>query len=473
LDSREGRLALRAGSLLIAPPHAANNGWPAWRAAEHVHPTPSEQALDAPGSFVVDVGLVTVARVTLPQSAARRWLSSILSRGEAPMLDDVPPLTGLLGSASAPIRIPTESETAAGVLACQLGRPISGYHFPLVGELDPVAPGDPWEIAGVTHYGAARELLGMAWYESVDGVPSGLLVGRFERRAWLAGMHLHAEHELYEVKIGYEADRVDVADLEIEVEERVGGELVISERLRLEDLDLKDADEIARQVAQGDVRRPILGVRLPSLGRGVQRSVRLHTREGELLDDWHRFNVVERIGSTLTVDGHQMPTTWIGESRGPANLVERLAGVERMRSQYATLRRDGISSRLFDDFAAARASLRLRLERATGELLVVDPWLRDWELLTDLPGGPPRVLIGARVPPPPQDFGGRVARWHGPREAPFHDRFFLWEGGGISVGTSAGPTNRMFRISRIASPEAEELRERFALWWIDPQFRVV
>lgn len=170
----------------------------------------------------------------------------------------------------------------------------------------------------------------------------------------------------------------------------------------------------------------------------------------------------------LVVDGQpQIPIT-VGERRESQQLVALLGAAERVRSQYATLRREGTHNRIFDDLAEGRATLRSVLERAEGELLVLDPYLRDWALLEGLNGPPPRVLIGPDVDTPPPSFTGRVAQWR-TGLAPFHDRFFLWEGGGVSVGTSAGSVrDRLFRIVRMNAAESEVLRSRFALWWSDP-----
>jgi hypothetical protein len=54
---------------------------------------------------------------------------------------------------------------------------------------------------------------------------------------------------------------------------------------------------------------------------------------------------------------------------------------------------------------------------------------------------PPRVLIGPDVEPPPESFPGKVARWR-KEIAPFHDRFFLWEGGSASPGRGASARSR-------------------------------
>ncbi|HEX5592090.1 MAG TPA: hypothetical protein VFX35_01940, partial [Solirubrobacterales bacterium] len=140
------------------------------------------------------------------------------------------------------------------------------------------------------------------------------------------------------------------------------------------------------------------------------------------------------------------------------------------RKQYADLRRGGVRNRIFQTAAEGRTALRAVLERATGELLVVDAFFKDWSLLEGLQSPSLRVLIGPDVELPPASFQGKVGRWT-KSYAPFHDRFFLWEGGGVSVGTSAGAVrNRLFRIVRISAAESEALREQFSLWWDDPGF---
>jgi hypothetical protein len=473
-EPQDDGLVLRCGSLLIGPSPAVASGWPAWRLAEGRSPTPSETALAAPAEFVADVGPVTVGRATIELEEALAWLQAALQDGTCPAIRCLPAASASLTAAKAPIRVSTESETAAGAMAAWLARPIAGYHFKRTDEPAQISPGNQWVVNGKTHFSPALDLLGMSWFEhGTSPAPSGLLVGRFERRAWLAGQHLHPESDLYEVRIGLEPDRMDVADLELEVEDRVDGELVLSERLRLEDTDLPESDDLLRPPPGQERRasRSVLQIMLPTLGRQVRRVVRLHTRDGELLDEWPAFNIVESIGLTMTVDGTRRPITWIGGKRTGVDLVERLGSVERVRKQYENLRRQGLSRRLFDDPALGWRTLRRMLERTPGEVLVIDPWLRDWGLLSGLGGIPPRVLIGANVPGPPAEFEGKVARWRRKSAVPFHDRFFLWDGGGVSVGTSTGsPAARLFRIARIAAAESSELHERVAVWWSDPDF---
>jgi len=461
---------LMAASLLLGPPTIATIGWPEWRAAEGFKPTPRPELVSLPAAFVVELEGAIAGRTTMPQPEAYAWLRSVLEEGVSPSAGSLPEARASLAPARAPIRVCTHSQTVAGDLATWLARPITGFHFPSEAQHADLTPPDNWVIGDEQIVATAIDLLGMSWFENKQGEdPSGLLFGRFERRAWLLSQRLVPEHDLYTVQIGIERDRADLADLEIEVAEQADEELVFAEHLRLEDTDIREA----LQVLYGPrptTGRLETGVALPTLGRGMKRSVRLNHRDGMLLDEWQSFNIVESISVNLIVNGSEQPPITIGGRRNPQELVALLGAVERVRSQYATLRREGTHNRIFDDLAEGRAALRAILERAHGELLVVDPYFRDWALLENLGGQPPRVLIGSGVDPPPPSFTGRVARWR-ERLAPFHDRFFLWEGGGVAVGTSAGAVrDRLFRIVRTGAAESDVLRWRFALWWSDPGF---
>lgn len=465
LERRDADLMVRAGSLLIGPAGVGELSWPAWRSAEGE--SFGTEPVDAPAEFVVDLGHVVAGRATMVPAQATAWLEEAFESGTAPAAGPLPAARTMLGPAAAPISVSTHAETPAGDLAVHLGRPIRAFHFPAATEHGHLSPGDAWEVDGSQIYSPALSLLGIGWFDDRTGPEAtGLLVGRMERRAWLGGQHLDLEGHLYEVMVHLEPERAELAELELDIEERYGEETVFAERLRLEDLDLRDVED-----------QPRITLRLPTLGRRVKRAVRLYHRDGEMLDEWQPFNLVESIGLTLTVDGAQQPTTWIGDRSAAPELVELLGAAERVRAQFAEMRRGGLVQRLIDERAAGRRALRRLLERAGGEITVVDPYLKDWDLLMGLNGPPPRVLIGAKAPAPPPQFTGRVARWRGGGEfdvAPFHDRFFLWEGGGVSVGTSAGPgEDRLFRLARLSGIESRELRERFALWWSDPGFERV
>jgi hypothetical protein len=468
-------LVLRCASVIIGPPAIAEAGWPEWRVKEGVSPAPSEPLLGLGASFVVRLDGVLVGRAAVSLGAARDWVTSTLDLGRCPELGPLPAAQAHLAEPRAPIRVTTHSETSAGDLAVWLARPLVGFFLARTDQAAQIEPADSWEVKGRTIFSPAINLLGIAWFGIKTGPPPlGLLLARMERQAWLAGQTLRPEDALYEVRIGLEPGRVDPADLEIEIEERANDELVWAERLRMEDVDLREVHrQLSREVEPTQPGRPVICLNLPTLGRKIKRVVRLHHRDGGILDEWQSFNIVESIGLTLEVDGARQPTRWSGDTRGPPDLAETLGAVARVRQQFVELRRGGLSARLFDRQAEGREELRRILERVTGELLVLDPWLRDWNLLTDLVADS-RVLIGADVPDPPSEFAGKVGRWSRPGAAPFHDRFFLWEGGGLSVGTSAGSRrDRLFRLVRIGAVESEELRDRFSLWWSDPGFRKV
>lgn len=468
----EAGLRLRCASLLIGPSGIGEGGWPAWRLVEGHEPAPNVQEVDAPAEFHVEMEQGSAGRVTMTPSNALAWLRSCVERGECPAVGVLPAARARLSTTKAPIRVTSHSETVAGDLAVWLARPVAGFHFHRADTPADIAPPDRVKIGVDTFFNPMVGLLGIGWFDSqTTSPPSGLLVGRFERRAWLIGQHLRPDDDLYEVHIGLEPDRVDLADLELDVEERVGEETVISERLRLEDVELRDVEDALDARAPAPTGRSVVRLLLPTLGRGIKRTVRLHHRDGSMLDEWPPFNIVESIGLTMEVNGARQPTVWIGDRREAPDLVELLGAVQRVRSQYATMRRGGLAARLFDDPADGREALRKLLLRAPGELFVIDPWLRDWDLVDNLPSGPCRVLLGSSVDPPPPTFAGKVAQHTGDL-APFHDRFFLWEGGGVTVGTSAGTSKRrLFRIARISGVEADELRQRFALWWSDAGFQ--
>lgn len=461
---------LMAASLLIGPAVIANTGWPGWRLAEGFKPQPQGLPLEVPATFTLELESAVAGRVTMSQSAAYDWVRSTLERGICPGIGGLPEARASLAPSRAPIRVSTHSQTNAGDLATHMTRPITGFHFMRTDRPAGVEAATLWTVGGVEISMPAIDLLGLSWFPDKNGEPpSGLLLGRFDRRAWLVSQKLVPEQDLYTVEIGVEPDRTELADLEIEVEEQADDELVFAEHLRLEDVDIRAAEQALYGPPPVEGRLEI-GVALPTLGRRMKRLVRLTHRDGTLLDEWRSFNIVESISFTLVVDGAEQPPVTTGDTREAQDVVELLGAVERVRSQYATMRREGTANRVFEDLDEGRDALRAILERAPGELLVVDAYLRDWQLLSDLGNPPPRVLIGAAVPSPAEDFVGSVGKWRNGLP-PFHDRFFLWEGGGVSVGTSAGAIHdRLFRIVRMGAAESDVLRSRFALWWQDPGF---
>jgi hypothetical protein len=64
----------------------------------------------------------------------------------------------------------------------------------------------------------------------------GLLVGRMERRAWLADPRGSGDYESFNPHIRWDPGRCDLADLQVELEEWEGEELAYSRRLDLGDI---------------------------------------------------------------------------------------------------------------------------------------------------------------------------------------------------------------------------------------------
>jgi hypothetical protein len=459
---------LMAASLL-AGPRAIATGWPSWRLAEGFRPPPSEDEVSIPGTFKIEQNGAIAGRAVMTPDEAYGWLRSVLERRSCPAIGDLPHACAALAPAQAPIMVCTQSESPAGSLATWLPRPVNGFHFPRTDAPAEIEPAETWTIAETEYFSPAINVLGMSWFREKNGPPpSGLLVGRFERRAWLAGQKLDPENELFAISIGLEPERAELADLELEVQERVGEEVIFAEHVRLEDTDLGEVLPMLYAAVSDDKKRQVV-VNLPTLGRGIARSVRLTHRDGVLLDERNSMNLAETISFTLTVNGAEQPPVTVGETRDRQDLVGLLGGVERVRKQYVDLRRRGARNRLFEDPSDGWKALRATLERARGELLVLDPFFKDWALLDGLGSPPPRVLLGAGGEDPPTTFVGQVRRWRHD-VVPFHDRFFIWDTGGVSVGTSAGTTrHRLFRIVRIGAAEADVLHERFVEWWTDPQ----
>jgi hypothetical protein len=347
-------LLLAAASLIAGPRNITDVGWPGWRLAEGFQPPPRTESLAVPASFVHELDNAFVGRTVLSQDAAYAWLRSALEQQVSPAIGGLPEAAAPLGAATAPIRVTTHSQTTAGRLATWLVRPLTGFHFLCTDTVGVPDPLDRWEVNGQSHFSPSLDLLGMSWFENQTGDrPSGLLVGRFERTAWLLSQKLDNENDLYVVNLGIEPERADPADLELAVKEKVAGEVVFAEHLRLEDTDLRGILEklLASQPTSGKV---VVTVGLPTLGRRVKRSVTLFHRDLGLLDEWESFNIVEAISISMDVGGGPQRPITIGEKRSAQDMVALLGAVERVRSQYANLRRQGANNRIFNNMADGR-----------------------------------------------------------------------------------------------------------------------
>ncbi len=99
------------------------------------------------------------------------------------------------------------------------------------------------------------------------------------------------------------------------------------------------------------------------------------------------------------------------------------------------------------------------------------------EAKAEVKGGPQRWQLNQKVKAPPPGTAARapdlqVRTWRGheeQRSAPWHDRVYLWQGGGLSVGTSpSGLGKRVARVDRLSGAEAAGWQALFDRWWASP-----
>jgi hypothetical protein len=300
-----------------------------------------------------------------------------------------------------------------------------------------------------------------------------------ERRAWFNGLQFDPDSGTYAARIGIDEVRLNRADLEIDFEEYVSGDLAAARRLSLGDIPLPTS-----AIPAGSE----LVVQLPTLGSGVGRQVRLFDRDGLLLDASDRMWTVE--GWQLTINVPGSPPTVAGRNYAKAvDLLERLRISDDVEESYKQWLKDGLEERVIDDPLTGLPALQALLGGACGELCVLDPYfgwdLADWSVLAAVQV-PIRVLSGhgyydrktgrlqkEKVTPIPPGTAStapyiKAKSWRGPQ--PWHDRFYLWDGRGLVVGTSpSGLGKRLARIDRLTSTEAEGWRHLFNSWWSSPQ----
>jgi hypothetical protein len=359
-----------------------------------------------------------------------------------------------------------------------------GWVYPLLVHLpeqrDPIEmlePPQDWIIDGVPIPGGALFLAGFSSTESYrpDGQPTpplrpGLLVGRLERRAWLADMRGGEDLQTFDVSIRSDPRRIAMWDLDLDIEERDGDELLSARRLRLTDVALPPLDTDA------------FTVRLPTLGASLVRRVRLFDRSGVLLDGSDPFRLIERIDINADIGGAAGFTTSVGRIE-VSTLASRLDRQNRVDAEYAALLKGGLAGRIVAPGAQGRVVVVEMLRAARNELLIFDPFFgkdpTDWDAVRDVALAM-RVLTGRQGARP---SGGvtlttqrlDMRRWQGPTHSPeFHDRAYLWEGGGFLVGTSpSGLGNRLALIDPVSPVVAAELCRHFEGWWTDSRFGAI
>lgn len=460
---------LTHASLLIGPAAMGSLGWGDWGRREgdnEVLLAPS----GLPPTFAIQSGDFLAVRDCVTVTASRRWLASIAVTGLAPPLGALPSAVVALKPPRAPVLARPGNETPASDFVTSTVRPVTGFLFRADALSGADAP-EEWSIGG--HSVALRRIVGIDAPTDLQRgeltASPGLLLGRVSRRAWISRLAYRREEEQLHVSLRMERARADPYEIEVEIREYVEDDLADSRRLRLADIPLPAN------------LRGRLTLRLPTLGRGLKRTVTLYHRDGELLDARTDVRLVESVHMTPTINGRRLKTTVIGERRPPAMADERMDDLDRVEAQYDWWLSRGVRRRIVSGWGI-RDHLARRLRDARETLYIIDSYFgvdpSDYDILRGV-AIPVRILTGIRALPPPPALGNVLARGWKPTKQnpiPWHDRFYLWgEDSGINVGTSPNGLagRRLFRVDELSGAEARALRSSFALWWTDARARAL
>lgn len=456
-----GRLVVTHASLLIGPAAMSRLSWDDWVRHEGGRDL-GLLPVGMPAAFAINRKTFTLARASLTIRQAQSWLESALS-GQAPPIRPVPEAATRFGSTRAPALARPGNSTPASGFVCRSERPVRGFLFPVDAPLTVVSADlkekgqllQPRSVVGIDVPTAGPRV----------GTPTepGIFFGRLQRRAWMPDVTYEAENELLNIRL--RLDQADPYELELEIREYVGDDLADSRRLRLADIPLP---------ARAHRR---FGLRVPTLGRGIQRTVSLYGRGGELLDELVRFNILERIHLSFGVEGAREHTTTIGDKRPAPTAFERLSDLKRVEESYEWWLAKGAKRRIISGIDAT-SLLRRRLRRANGELLILDPYFGkepgDWDLLKSVKV-PVRILTGRDAKSPPTRLPNVTARKWIQIPIPFHDRFYVWASAGLNVGTSPSGLKgfRAFRIDELSMAEVKAVQQAFAKWWVSPRTKAL
>lgn len=477
---KDGDWVLAYGSLLLVPESCAQVSWPTWRVAEGRNlGTRTDPPL--PPSICVSGETWLLGRTILSLAEAERWFerflagpgSECMSTSVLPQVGCLPPMQAHLEGPQALLQVFPGIDSPASSLIAGLGRPAQALVWRST-DSTPFAVPQIVEVESHQAFLPTQDIAGIhVTDESVDAsiaTTRGLMVGRAERTAWLGQSKGSGDFENYIANLGWDPQRIDLADLEITHVERLGRDTVLSTRLRLEDLDLNDARDAGS-----------CSVRLPTIGRTVTHELLLHTVEGELLDRNGPYPIVEQIVTTMTINGQTLEPRVHGVTDPPPGLEDRLQRRDQLQAELEALLESSAQARMLADRQTAIQQLKAMLTTARGELLVQDRWfgqdLADWRLLDDV-AIPVRVLTGKLAKDEqgdvePAQIGKHVEARYRPK-APIHERLYLWEGGGLTVGGS--PTtfgHAPVRIARMRNADVEQWRAEFESLWASPHFQEV
>jgi hypothetical protein len=407
------------------------------------------------------------------------WVSTFSGEPQTIELEDIENTTiSIATEAAIFVRILSHEATTASRLIASAGMPTTAWHFPLTWDDSAVIeetirdemPQD-WIVEGKKIVGATLFLTGFSSMStsrvggsSVPGIQPGVVVGRLDDRAWLGTIKGGDNLERFLVDVNRGPNGPMLWDLELDLEERVDFELLSARRLKLGDVELPGTDAVSVTVA------------LPTLGPALVRKVRLWDRSGYLLDGSDYFDLVERVNIGFTSGRNVELAT--GTDRTPG-VEGRLMRIDEAEVQYEDLLAKGLAGRIIQN-GANTTSLTSLLAAVRGELLIFDPYFgrdpNDWTAVSGV-AADIRVLTGGKGTPPPANItmassSVDVKIWNGTSSNPmFHDRAYLWDDGGLIVGTSpSGLGNRLSLIDPLTPHAVAALKALFEGWWRDPDF---
>jgi hypothetical protein len=294
-----------------------------------------------------------------------------------------------------------------------------------------------------------------------------MFAGCIERQAWLIEQEGTRGGDHKRVRIGWEPSRFDPGGLVVQTEEfDATGEMLLSEQITLADLDLSAVRERGR-----------CEVSVPSLGPGLRHGLSLYGPDGHLMDRRAPAPFAELVTLEVSIGNSKPVTTTVGGHARFPTTAERQALQVSLQESLEALRRAGAENRVLRERAPGLARLRALLESARGELLVSDPYFgqleKDWDLVKDM-GVPVRVLT-RKVESEPAPVPANVAARIRPKASHLmHERAYVWDGGGILLGSSpstiGGPPVTIQPLSAI---DADVQRTMFESLWASPHFREV
>jgi hypothetical protein len=476
-DTQNGWV-LAHGTLLVVPEACGGVSWPEWmhqQGARHspgVDP-PLEPSLSSHGENWL------LARQVCSTTEAKEWLAEFWGRHAVdavtvlPKLGHVPELQARLEMPKALAQVVPSVDSPCSSLITGLGRPAQALMWaspsaPAVGLPDRIDADGRWSFMPSIDFSGMH--LTQDWVDPKMATAKGLLVGRAERRAWLRDSRGESEFKHYIVELGWDPGRIEISDLEITHIECMNLDTVLAIRIRLEDL------EIADVAAAGSV-----AIELPTLGRNVTHELMLSTIDGELLDRSGPHPIVERLEVAMEINGERLPPIISGISDPPPNLQVRIERRDEVQAELQEIIENAAQAGILADRSVAIERLTALLERARGELLVMDPFFGqdpgDWRLLDGV-----KIPVRALTAKLAQDSAGEVLRVTlGPnvqarfrRKAPFHDRIYVWDGGGLSVGGSPTTFGQApLRLARLGTSEVDLWRGQFETLWHSPHFHPV